>query len=73
MRSAPTGSVVSGTNFYYVDYSQSTTNMNSFTIDQTYVQGARLINTGLSGLTAGSGAALWTNDTTAAVSFSAEL
>jgi hypothetical protein len=73
MRSAPTGSVVSGTNFYYVDYSQSTVNMNSFTIDQTYVQGARLINSGLSGLTAASGASLWTNDATASVGFSSEL
>ena len=73
MRSAPTGSVVSGTNFYYVDYSQASTNMNSFTIDQTYFQGARLVNTGLSGLTAGSGAALYTNDATASASFNAEL
>jgi hypothetical protein len=73
MRASPTGSVVSGSNYYFVDYSQASTNMNSFTIDSTYPQGARLINTGLSGLTAASGCALWSNNSAAYASFSAEL
>ena len=73
MRATPTGSVVSGTNYYYVDYSQATTFMNSFSIDSLSNQGARLINTGLSGLTAGSGAVLAADKAAALVSFSSEL
>jgi hypothetical protein len=73
MRATPTGSVVSGTNYYYVDYSQATTFMNSFSIDSLSNQGARLINTGLSGLTAGSGAVLAADNAAALVSFSSEL
>jgi len=73
MRATPTGSVVSGTNYYYVDYSQATTQMNSFSVDSLSNQGARLINTGLSGLTAGSGAVLAADNASALVSFSAEL
>jgi hypothetical protein len=73
MRSTPTGSVVSGTNYYYVDYSQATTQMNSFTVDSLSNQAARFINTGLSGLTAGSGCVLFADNVSAFVSFSAEL
>ena len=73
MRASPTGTVTSGTNYYYVDYSQAATNMNSFTVNSTTPQNAFLLNTGLSGLTAGSGNSLWTNSASAFVSYSAEL
>ena len=73
MRATPTASVVSGSNYYFIDYSQSSTFMNSFSIDSLSDQAARLINTGLSGLTAGSGAVLLADNASAFASFSAEL
>lgn len=73
MRATPTASVVSGSNYYFVDYSQGSLFMNSFSIDSLSDQAARLINTGLSGLTAGSGAVLLADNASAFASFSAEL
>jgi len=73
MRATPTASVVSGSNYYFVDYSQASLFMNSFSIDSLSDQAARLVNTGLSGLTAGSGAVLLADNASAFASFSAEL
>jgi len=73
MRASPTATVTSGTNYYYVDYSQSATNMNDFSVNITTTQNAIFLNSGLSGLTAGSGNSVLTQNASAFVSFSAEL
>ena len=73
MRASPTATVTSGTNYYYVDYSQAATNMNDFSVNITTTQNAIFLNSGLSGLTAGSGNSVLTQNASAFVSFSAEL
>ena len=73
MRASPTATVTSGTNYYYVDYSQAATNMNDFSVNITTTQNAIFLNSGLAGLTAGSGNSVLTQNASAFVSFSAEL